>query len=142
MRGIGGVRKGHDDNSNENDYLTTVKKAKRVFSLGINFDSNSYKPTAQSLPLINKLGKMLTLQKMRDKKILIEGHTDALGNAKANKKLSLQRALSIKTYLVSQYSINPERLMVTGKGESQPLKPEQPNASENRRVQILPFEKF
>jgi len=142
MRGIGGVRKGHNENTKDTDYLTTVKKAKRTFSLGINFDSNSYNPTQQSLPLINKLGKMLTLQKMRDKKILIEGHTDAIGSADANKKLSLRRALSIKTYLVAQYSINPERLMVTGRGESQPLIPDHPNASENRRVQILPFEKF
>lgn len=53
--------------------------------------------------------------------ISIEGHTDRLGSAQGNQKLSVQRADAVKAYLQGK---SPEAKMAaaTGKGASAPAK--------------------
>lgn len=53
--------------------------------------------------------------------IAIEGHTDRLGSAAYNQTLSLRRAEAVKHYFVAQGRLAPEKLRVTGKGESAPV---------------------
>lgn len=52
--------------------------------------------------------------------VLIVGHTDRIGDANYNQKLSERRAESVRKYLVSQ-GIEDNRLHAVGKGESQPV---------------------
>ena len=75
-------------------------------------------------------------------RISIEGHTDNVGNAEDNQKLSEARAKSVYEYLV-QLGINPNRLDYKGLGESQPI---ESNTSEegrarNRRTEFVVIEK-
>ncbi len=57
--------------------------------------------------------------------ITIEGHTDRLGSNAYNQKLSLQRAESVKTYLVSARGLDASKIVSVGKGETMPVtKPE------------------
>ncbi|MEZ0331604.1 MAG: OmpA family protein, partial [Methylophilaceae bacterium] len=51
--------------------------------------------------------------------VLITGHTDKIGDAGYNQKLSERRANSVKKYLVSQ-GIEESRLHAVGKGEAEP----------------------
>lgn len=67
----------------------------------------------------------------------IQGHTDNVGSAAGNKKLSEQRALSIVNYLVSK-GIDKNRLTAKGYGSTLPI---DSNATEdgrakNRRVEM------
>ena len=55
-----------------------------------------------------------------DKKILIEGHTDDIGNEEYNLKLSEKRAASVKKALIDR-GISPERIKTKGCGSTQPL---------------------
>jgi outer membrane protein OmpA-like peptidoglycan-associated protein len=55
-----------------------------------------------------------------DTKISIEGHTDNVGNAAANKRLSQQRADAIKKYLVSK-KIAASRMNAVGFGQERPV---------------------
>jgi len=69
--------------------------------------------------------------------ILIEGHTDNLGDDFQNQKLSEQRAQSVKTYLIGK-GISASRITTVGYGETQPR---DSNATtngryRNRRVEI------
>jgi outer membrane protein OmpA-like peptidoglycan-associated protein len=69
--------------------------------------------------------------------LTISGHTDNVGTAQYNQKLSERRALSVARYLESKH-VNPLRLETVGKGESVPI---ESNATEagrraNRRVEI------
>lgn len=52
--------------------------------------------------------------------VLIEGHTDNIGNPNKNKILSLNRAKSIAQFLVN-HSIQPKRITTIGYGDSKPI---------------------
>jgi outer membrane protein OmpA-like peptidoglycan-associated protein len=68
--------------------------------------------------------------------VVIEGHTDAVGSAQYNKRLSLRRAAAVKKYLVANHGVNANLLKAVGKGQTKPLNAENPRADENRRVQF------
>ena len=53
--------------------------------------------------------------------IIAIGHTDPIGTAQYNQKLSVRRAEAVKAYLVSK-GIEPNRIYTEGKGPSQPVK--------------------
>lgn len=53
--------------------------------------------------------------------ITVEGHTDRLGSAAYNQRLSVQRAEAVKGYLVSSGGIDGAKITAVGKGESTPV---------------------
>ncbi len=71
-------------------------------------------------------------------KVSIEGHTDSVGSNAYNKKLSLQRAQSIRDYLVGK-GVPKKRFLVSGFGEEKPIASNRNRAgqSKNRRVEII-----
>lgn len=68
--------------------------------------------------------------------VLIEGHTDDVGDAKDNQLLSEERALFVRSYFESKGIQN--KINTKGYGEDQPLYPNdnKENRSKNRRVVI------
>ncbi|MGV6847137.1 MAG: OmpA family protein [Marinibacterium sp.] len=66
----------------------------------------------------------------------IIGHTDAVGSESYNMNLSLLRAEAVRRYLVNDCGIATDRLRSVGLGESVLLRPEQPRADVNRRVEF------
>lgn len=71
------------------------------------------------------------------KAIRVEGHTDNVGNAAGNKKLSQARAESVKKALVGK-GIDKGRLTTAGLGSEKPLDPAENDAAraKNRRVEF------
>jgi len=71
-------------------------------------------------------------------KWLVEGHTDNTGSANKNKALSLKRANSVVSYLVSK-GINRNRFTVRGMGFDYPVADNrtEEGRTKNRRVVIL-----
>lgn len=69
-------------------------------------------------------------------RIVVEGHTDAVGGYEYNLRLSQRRAAAVKQYMVARHGISAQTLEVVGMGKSQPLIPQNPYAAENRRVQF------
>ena len=67
--------------------------------------------------------------------VTVEGHTDAIGDAFFNKKLSQKRANSIKFYL-EKGGLDHLIIESIGYGEEQPLV-NNPNDKQNRRVEIV-----
>lgn len=97
------------------------------------FDSTEFR-NFRSQATANQLGQALQAQPID--RVVIEGYTCALGTEKYNFDLSEHRAESIERMLVSEYQINPEKLITLGWGE---LKPKFDNRHEatrkdNRRV--------
>ncbi|WP_209332012.1 OmpA family protein [Lunatimonas salinarum] len=100
------------------------------------FDFDKADLKENSMASLNRLQAFLKQNPIL--RIRIEGHTDNVGNAAYNEKLSRQRAESVKDFLI-QAGINAERVDVLGKGDKSPLAP---NDSEegralNRRIEVV-----
>lgn len=75
-------------------------------------------------------------------RILIEGHTDAVGSDASNYALSERRAESLKRVLVREFGISPRALETVGYGEEYLLVPTQYENWENRRVTLRRVDEF
>ena len=69
----------------------------------------------------------------------LEGHTDSIGSATANKVLSERRVAAVRARLVERHQVSPARLKVAGFGAA---RPREPNATiegraRNRRVELV-----
>lgn len=51
----------------------------------------------------------------------ITGHTDRIGDANYNQRLSERRAAAVRQYLVDRRALAPQLMEVAGKGETQPV---------------------
>jgi outer membrane protein OmpA-like peptidoglycan-associated protein len=73
-----------------------------------------------------------------DLPILIEGHTDSVGQPQANQTLSENRASSVKTWLVSNAAVPAGRIATRGHGQTAPVATNDTAEGRqmNRRVEI------
>jgi len=114
--------------------IVTGKEIRITQQIQFDFDKATIKPV--SYPILNEVRDVL-----RDNpKITLEiqGHTDNVGNAAYNLKLSQARADSVRTYLVSN-GVAPDRMTAKGYGMTQPLVKNDTAANRtlNRRVQFI-----
>lgn len=82
------------------------------------FESGESALMEKSFPELNRLFEFL--QEQPQINIEIRGHTDDVGSDEENLKLSEDRALSVRHFLVNK-GIAQKRLLVKGFGESQPV---------------------
>ena len=113
-----------------------LAESSNTIGLPIKFGYNSTQILPESMPFLDEVGNMLSLEEFSEEKLVIEGHTDAAGSDKYNRYLSKKRAESVKNYLAKNFQITDNRLYVSGKGESSPLKGMDPYDGVNRRVQF------
>ena len=105
--------------------------------LNIPFAYNSSELSDSSVTQLNELGRALNSEALGSYAFEIAGHTDATGSATYNRDLSIRRAETVKYYLDMQLGISPERLVAKGWGEDKPIRPENPNHPDNRRVEVI-----
>lgn len=55
------------------------------------------------------------------RRLVVEGHTDSIGAAEANLRLSRQRAENVRRFLIEKAPIAPERIAAEGYGETHPI---------------------
>ena len=75
-------------------------------------------------------------------RVLIEGHTDAVGSFQSNQILSEQRAASLKRTLVREFGVPAYALETVGYGEEFLLVQTQNEEWRNRRVTLRRFDDF
>jgi OOP family OmpA-OmpF porin len=70
---------------------------------------------------------------------VIEGHTDNVGSAEYNQKLSQARANSVRQYLIDNFGIKASRLSAIGYGLTKPIASNdtEEGRQKNRRVQVV-----
>lgn len=108
-----------------------------AIDLEIFFDYDSAAITGEALPILDKLGQALNSDKLKGSVFMVAGHTDAHGSAGYNLGLSIARAKSVREFLIKKYHIAPDQLVAVGFGEEQLKNAEDPDAGENRRVQVV-----
>lgn len=101
----------------------------------INFERRSTAITAESKTVVEEIAKILNDNPTL--KVEISGHTDSRGSDSLNKKISQDRASSVRDILIS-LGINKDRVTAIGYGEEKPLVQDDENGlSEiNRRVEF------
>ena len=108
----------------------------RVATQGILFDTNSDVIKPHSTPTLEEITDML--KEHADLKLVIEGHTDNVGDAAANQALSEKRAAAVKSYLVGK-GVDASRLESKGLGATKPkVSNDTPEGRQtNRRVELV-----
>ena len=101
----------------------------------INFERRSTAITVESKTVVEEIAKILNDNPTL--KVEISGHTDSRGSDSLNKKISQDRASSVRDILIS-LGINKDRVTAIGYGEEKPLVQDDENGlSEiNRRVEF------
>jgi outer membrane protein OmpA-like peptidoglycan-associated protein len=87
--------------------------------------------------VLDEVAEALKAQK-NEKTILIEGHTDSVGDDSANMALSQARAEAVRNYLIGR-GLHPARLRAVGRGEASPVTSNDKveGRAQNRRVEII-----
>ncbi len=107
---------------------------------GVNFRTGSAEITEDSYSKLDEVYEQLA--KYNDRKFEIAGHTDNAGTDRINIKLSLDRANSVRDYLINR-GIDGSRLVGKGYGSSRP-KADNKTAegrSVNRRIEFYRIKK-
>lgn len=103
----------------------------------VQFAFGSAELTEGSKATLDQLGTALASEQLSPYQFRINGHTDAVGERPFNLSLSEQRAAAVEDYLAANFAIDRARLIGVGLGEEVLLNPDDPAASENRRVEIM-----
>lgn len=135
--------KGKDKKPLEIDIPLDPIGAGVVFTLNnVFFEYNKYALKDKSKVELDNLVKFLKENPEINGEI--SGHTDNIGDKNRNKELSLQRAHSVRDYLV-EHGVNAARLVYKGYGDAQPATTNdtEEGRAKNRRIEfkILKLEK-
>ncbi len=112
-----------------------VVAEKRRITLNVQFDTNKSTIRNNSYKDIDDLAEVL--KKQPDLKVVIEGHTDNVGKAAYNKKLSERRAEAVRKYLIDKSGIAASRIKAEGYGPDKPIADNKTKQGrqKNRRVE-------
>ncbi len=104
--------------------------------LMIHFAPNSDHLLPGSEYVLDSLGETLT--SFGNTTLQVEGHTDAIGSARANETLSQRRAGAVRDYLIEHFQVKAERFKTYGFGASKPIATNQTveGQATNRRTEI------
>lgn len=116
-------------------YMTLQEKVHFELNVEFDFDSSAARPehTAE----VKKVADMM--EEYPGSSVTMEGHTDSMGDATYNQRLSEQRAKTIADMLTEKFGISASRVESNGKGESEPRSSNETAAGrqENRRVTAI-----
>jgi len=104
---------------------------------GINFDTAKTDIKPESEPAVGEIAKLLTNNPTL--KVNIVGHTDMVGDAASNVKLSQARAQAVINLLISKHGIAAGRLIPFGAGPYAPVASNKTDEgrAKNRRVELV-----
>ncbi len=116
-------------------YLAPIEVGQTIRLNNIFFESGKYDLLAESMAELDRLVDLLIKNKKLE--IVINGHTDNVGNDDYNLKLSQNRVESVMNYLILK-GIDKTRLSAKGFGESKPISTNETEEGKanNRRVEF------
>ncbi len=119
-------------------YLTRTDKKDKVAVRTALFGFDKSKVKMAAMPSLNDLAEFLNRNK--DLRLIVSGHTDSLGSASYNKKLAGKRAKAIKKYLAGK-DVEKSQILTEAIGESLPITANDPHGQLlNRRTDFLILE--
>jgi outer membrane protein OmpA-like peptidoglycan-associated protein len=121
---------------NKDIELSKLEVGQKIVLRNIFYDFNKSTLRTQSVAELDRLAKLLDVNPTM--RIEISSHTDNVGSAAYNEKLSTSRALSVVDYLVEKKGIKKERLEFKGYGFTEPIAPNDTDQGRqlNRRTEF------
>ena len=116
-----------------------------VFSVpsAVTFGSGKASVTASGKKALKALGNRMKSEFASSALFYVEGHTDSdpirKSSFESNRHLSLERALAVHEFLVSECQIEDDRFVVVGHGQYSPVASNDSTANKarNRRVEVI-----
>ncbi|WP_010250547.1 phosphate ABC transporter substrate-binding/OmpA family protein [Acetivibrio cellulolyticus] len=124
----------------QQDAQSIEKNTERVAKVDIPpvyYDSGKATVKAESIAVLNQVKEMLS--QFPEYYLIIDAHTDTVGNNENNLKLSKDRADEVKKYLV-QKGVDEKRIIARGWGEDRPIVPKEStegDKAKNRRTEFI-----
>ena len=130
----------HRDDPSTNgcpDKQIHIERDQIVINDIILFGFNNALVANASFPLLQRLARFINTHP-EIVKVSIEGHADDVGGAAYNKRLSQERANSVRNMLV-HFGVSPDRLTAIGWGQERPIDLGHDEAArqKNRRVEFI-----
>ncbi|SDH73139.1 flagellar motor protein MotS [Alteribacillus bidgolensis] len=131
------------EDNNLNEHISATRDDRGVVLVlqeQLLFESGEAQILSSAEPFLNKVG---TLLQSLPNLVKVEGHTDdrpiSTYRYPSNWELSGARASSVIRFLVNNHSLEQNRFIATGYGETRPIAPNnsKENLRENRRVVIV-----
>ena len=104
-----------------------------AFDLVVKFKYNSDELEPEAKLNLDEFAKALKTPQLAKQTFMVEGHTDAAGNANYNLNLSQRRAQAVVRYL-GGHGVKASNLVAKGYGQSKPIAAD-PLSGDNRRVE-------
>lgn len=119
------------------DFSQVISSSGRFVTYGILFDTDSDRLKPESAAVIRQIARGLEVNLAL--KLVIEGHTDSVGDATHNLDLSKRRAGAVMAVLIGQFKIDAFRLSAVGLGATKPVESNDTpqGRAQNRRVEFV-----
>jgi outer membrane protein OmpA-like peptidoglycan-associated protein len=116
--------------------ISKVETGQSISISGITFETAKATLTKSSMPILDTVAQWLETNP--DIEVRIEGHTDSRGDDNKNMVLSINRAKSVKSYLVSK-GIAAKRMTTRGYGSTKPIADNgtAEGRAKNRRIEFV-----
>jgi outer membrane protein OmpA-like peptidoglycan-associated protein len=110
---------------------------KRFVFDNLNFETGSTQLTSDSVPTVESL--VVIMKAYPTVAVRLEGHTDNTGDADANKKLSLDRAVAVREMMVKGGIAEVRIIGTDGYGQEKPIAPNdtEEGRAKNRRTELV-----
>jgi OOP family OmpA-OmpF porin len=117
------------------DMLDAINK-NGFIALDIHFDTGKSTIKPESQPIVDQIVQLM--KDNADLKLSVEGHTDNVGDAKSNQKLSEERAKAVVAAL-TKAGVQTARLSSAGFGQDRPVADNrtEEGRAKNRRVELV-----
>ena len=121
----------------EKSIYDELSKKGRWTTQGILFDTGKSDIKPESTPTLKQIAA--TLKEHPELKVEVQGHTDNVGKADANLKLSQARADAVKRALTTEYGVSDGQVTAKGYGDTKPAADNTTaeGRANNRRVELV-----
>ncbi|MEN8244443.1 MAG: OmpA family protein [Thermodesulfobacteriota bacterium] len=104
---------------------------------GIQFPSGNAIIIPENFQLLSKVQE--AIKTFDDPSVVVEGHTDSIGDNESNQKLSQKRAKAVRDYLIANKTIADDKIISQGYGSSRPLASNKTleGRAMNRRIDVI-----
>lgn len=121
----------------EKTIYDALSSAGRWTTQGILFDTGKSDIKPESTPTLKQIAA--ALKEHPELKVEIQGHTDNVGKADANLKLSQSRADAVKKVLAAEYGVKADQLTAKGYGDTKASADNKTaeGRANNRRVELV-----